>query len=212
MSTKKIVPKKTKKKPEPESEPEQESEQEQQSGEEDVDKKEENSVDEKLRLKLVPFGKKMVHMPGLLRCHLAFRTISGGYPKSFQPKTISNEFKNIMLDIILHDDFNEDSYAGLTDEEQKYFDEICVYSKIFLADTDGSSGVSEKLAKLNSFSARDKKEMFNRFNLLRGEVLSGNNSIEVLKEMRNILLIMKSKRYIQKHLFDTLITDIVTCL
>ena len=65
----------------------------------------------------IPFGNKFLYAPSLLKNKLSMRTVNKGYPKGWRTVDISQQFKNIILDIIYKNKFEESAYNSLSDEE-----------------------------------------------------------------------------------------------
>jgi hypothetical protein len=57
-------------------------------------------------------------------------------------------------------------------------------------------------------SAVDREELLKQFEVLKGELLAGNDSKEIIKKMRSILIELRDKNFIPKGTFDKLMTDI----
>lgn len=152
--------------------------------------------------KLVPLGRKMLHVPNLLRGYMALRTATGKYVKGRKARPISEGFKNILVDIIFKNKFDSKDYYKLDEQEQLLFDDTCVFCGIN----------THSIAKLMTHTSKSKAELIGKFDVLKGELLAGSNAPELLKEMRNILLELKSKDMISRSHYDKLISEIVACI
>lgn len=151
---------------------------------------------------LLPLGLKFIHMPSLLKGFLSLRTENKKYAKNRIKISISNELKNMFLDIVFKEKFKQDDYNKLVDAEQKLFDDTCNYCKF----------MTHNIAMMNTHSNREKNELMRKFEVMKGEILAGNSSTQLIKDMRNIVLELRSKKYIPKDMYDKLIEDIVACL
>ncbi len=150
----------------------------------------------------VKFGVKYIHVPSLLKGYLALRTENCKYIKNRPSKSISPEMKNIFLDIIFKNKFDEAADANLSETEQKLFDDTCSYSRMSM----------HCIARRISITEKEKTELIGKFNVLKGELLAGNTNPEVIKKMRNILLELKAKKMIPKPHYDELMSEIVACI
>lgn len=152
--------------------------------------------------KLIKIGDKYIHMPNLLKGVLALRTPNKGYPKNRVHIIISPELKNMFLDIIFENKFDKVAYEKLSPEEQKVFDDTLVFCKFS----------THNIAKAISYSEREKTELLRQFDVLKGEVLAGNNSPDLLKKMRNLLLDLNKKKYISKDIYNKLLAEVLACI
>jgi hypothetical protein len=150
----------------------------------------------------LPFGKKYIYMPSLMKNLFSLRS-SGKYHIRTRPSVqISDAMKDMVLEILFKKRFDKAKYRALPESEQKLFDDACSFCGIY----------THGLAGLLTHSEREKTEMLREFEVLRGELLAGNDSRELVKKMRNMLLELHSKRYIPKTHYDRLIAEILACL
>jgi|WetSurMetagenome_2_1015567.scaffolds.fasta_scaffold307130_2 hypothetical protein len=159
-------------------------------------------LDKLLGQKLVQFGEIWLSMPNLLRNNLAIRSRGKKYIRSKPAIPISDNLKKIILDIIFHKKFDQKDYHKLTESEQKVFDDLCQYARKY----------DNGIAMMNTHSYKNKREMFARFEILKDTILAGNDSKEVIRQLRSILLEMRQKRYITKQQFEDLLVEIIACL
>lgn len=123
------------------------------------------------------FGKYVVHMPQLRSNNLNFK-----YPKSLgtvphlKSTPVSGEYRDFIIDVLDTGKMNEKELRRLPEHEQKHFEKVVV-----------GCGLVETF-KLNKTTSKDEKTDADRFNLLRGEYLAGNNAPTLLKELRSFIL------------------------
>lgn len=123
------------------------------------------------------FGKYLVHMPQLRGNNLNFK-----YPKSLgtvphlKSTPVSGEYRDFVIDVLDTGRMNEKDLRRLPEHEQKHFEKVVV-----------GCGLVETF-KLNKTTNKDEKTDADRFNLLRGEYLAGNNAPTLLKELRSFIL------------------------
>ena len=124
------------------------------------------------------FGKYVVHIPQLKHrdiLNVKFRSL-GRIPQ-FKATPISEVFRDFMLDLLSSGKANQRVYDTVPVEERKLFEKIA-----------SSAGIINGLGlKTKTLTEEDKKEN-DRFELLRGEYLAGNNSPVVLKELRKLVV------------------------
>jgi len=123
------------------------------------------------------FGKYVIHIPQLHNNKLNLK-----YPKSLgtipsiKPTPISEEYRDFILDVLDNGKMSEKELKRLIESEQKHFEKIV-----------NGAGLVETF-KLKKTISKDEKEEADRFNLLRGEYLAGNNAPTLLKELRSFIL------------------------
>jgi hypothetical protein len=123
------------------------------------------------------FGKYVIHMGHLLDKNIAnFKYPSLGSIPSIKPLTISEDYKEFILDTLDNQKPNERLFNKLPLEEQKHFKRVV--SRTELID----------VFKLKRNRTEQEKKETERFEILRGEVMAGNNSEKVLKELRGLIV------------------------
>lgn len=166
------------------------------------DKQAKQINDNLLGERFVKFGNRFIHMPSLIKGFMSIRTSGGKYIKNRPMRSISRELKEIFLDIIYKNNFESAKYDKLSPEEQEYFDELCRYTRMS----------THSIEKRISITEKQKNELLGQFNVLKGELLSGNDSPDIIKKMRNILLELGAKQLIPKQHYNLLLSEIVACL
>lgn len=133
------------------------------------------------------FGKYVIHMGHLLDKNVAnFKYPSLGSIPSIKPLTISEDYKEFIIDTLENQKPNERLFTKLPNEEQRHFEKVV--SGAGLIDT----------FKLKRNQGKTEKEEANRFNLLRGEILAGNNNEKLMKELRGLILRFMNEGRIQQ--------------
>jgi hypothetical protein len=123
------------------------------------------------------FGKYVMHIPHLTEKNvLNLKYPSLGSIPSIKPMTISEDFKDFVIDVMNTGRVNDKAYNSLQPHEQKHFERI----------TKGAGLIDT--FKLKRSGDDDEKEEVDRFNLLRGNYLGGNNSPDVLKELKGLVV------------------------
>jgi len=153
--------------------------------------------------KIIPFGERYINYMSLLRNRLTLHGKSGKYSSKYlTSKPISHELKNILLDIIFKNKFAPNEYDKLDDNEKLLFDRAIGYARLS----------THQIGRHLLHSEKQKRDMLKTFEILRGEVLAGNNSIELLKKMRSLLFELRRRDYIAKADYDKLIVEIANCI
>lgn len=141
--------------------------------------------------KLVPFGKYMIHIPSLDKGFLAIK-----YPSKIQidylPKTaISSCMIKIINDILDDNKFSENDYSELEDYEKELFDNLITFSRLNRAE-----GLN--LNKHKKITDKTRDNDIKRFNILKGEVVAGNNNPDIIRELKALLIKLHSNKIINK--------------
>ena len=124
------------------------------------------------------FGKYVLHIPYLLNSNVAnFKYPSLGSIPSIKPLTISDDYKDLILDVLQTGKLNKKELERLPQNEIKHFEKVAV-----------GAGLVEQLGMKVGSTEEDKADA-KRFEVLRGEYLAGNNNEKMIKELR--LLITK---------------------
>jgi len=122
-------------------------------------------------------GKFVIHYPQLTdKDILNVKYKSLGRIPQFRPTPISDAFKDFLVDLLDTGKANNRVYETIPPEERKLFEKIAT-----------GAGVIHKLKIKRTITDDDKADR-ERFELLRGEYLAGNNSQSVLKELRRLVI------------------------
>jgi hypothetical protein len=123
------------------------------------------------------FGKYVIHLPHLLERNVAnFKYPSLGSIPAIKAQTISEDYKQFLIDTLQNKKPNERLLSKLLPDEQRHFERVVA-----------GAGLLEEFKLKRDPSDADKKDG-DRFQLLRGEVMAGNNSDKVLKELRGLIV------------------------
>jgi hypothetical protein len=124
------------------------------------------------------FGKYVLHIPHLVNSNTAnFKYPSLGSIPSIKPLTVSDDYKDLILDVLQTGKLNKKEFERLPQSEIKHFERVAL-----------GAGLVEQLGLKLGNTEEDKTDS-KRFELLRGEYLAGNNNQALIKELR--LLITK---------------------
>lgn len=120
-------------------------------------------------------GKYVMHYPHLMNNVFNVKYPSLGSIPAIKPKTISDDYKDFMIDVFETGKMNERLFNNLDDEEKSHFHKVCK-----------GAGLLE-LFKLKRGETDEEKEDLDRFNLLKGSYVAGNNSESVIRELRGLI-------------------------
>jgi len=131
------------------------------------------------------FGKHLIHYPALrddFKLSIKYPSRSKNVGKV---KVVSPEYRELLMDMLERGVLSDRMYDKLVDEEKQHFNEAVK-----------ASGLMEtiKLKPINE----DTKDLVERFKVLRGQFIAGNNAPTLIKELRSVILHFMEKGQIQK--------------
>jgi hypothetical protein len=134
------------------------------------------------------FGKYVINMPQLKdRDILNVKFPSLGRIPQFKPTPISDVMKEFILELLDTGKISQRIYDQIPIEERQLFEKIAT-----------GAGIINTLKLKRTLSNEDKEDN-DRFVLLKGEYLAGNNSVALLKELRKLVVKFMSQGKISKH-------------
>jgi hypothetical protein len=134
------------------------------------------------------FGKYVINIPQLKeRDILNVKFPSLGRIPQFKPTTISDVMKEFLLELLDTGKISQRIYDQIPIEERQLFEKIAT-----------GAGIINSL-KIKRTITNEDKEDNDRFTLLKGEYLAGNNSVALLKELRKLVVKFMSQGKISKH-------------
>ncbi len=143
----------------------------------------------------IPIGKYVVNKHKLRDNVLLMRTVKGGQIAELPQMTISSKLGKMINNIINGRGFP--SHNELSDLEDS--DKDIMYKVFKMSKAEGIDAIP----KPNK--TKDEAE-FNRFTILKGQILAGNNSKELIKEFKTLLVkLMHSNKILRKDGHDILI-------
>lgn len=134
------------------------------------------------------FGKYVINMEHLLNNNTAnFKYPSLGSIPSIRPIPISEDYKEFLLHTLDNERINDRLLNKLGEDERLHFERV---SK--------GAGLLQKF-QLKKLHGDKEQEETNRFNLLRGEILAGNNNVKVINELKGLILKMVNDNRIRRN-------------
>lgn len=136
----------------------------------------------------IALGKFAINMRQLKKGVLQVVYKSLAVNPTFNPRPISNEFHNYLHELLTNKHSIQSLYKLIPDEEKELFERLTI-----------NAGVFDKLGipKIGILD-KDKNEM-ERFKLLHGEFLAGNDNTSMIRELRNLILKFLSENRISKN-------------
>ena len=147
----------------------------------------------------IPLGRYYVNRHKLGDNKLMIKTIKGGAVHGLPTLTISPKLSKMIHKIVTGKGFpSHNELNGLDDDDKDILHKIFKLSQ--------AEGIESIPAPRKS---RDDQEL-NRFTILRGEIVSGNDSKELIKEFKVLLLKMMNENKIAKHAGREILMDLVS--
>ncbi len=134
----------------------------------------------------IEFGRYVLNVPLLKKQQLQLKYKSLGAIPQLPKQFISSELADFLLDLVENKKMNVRMLDTLNDHDRKLLANIC-----FKAQAEETLGFGLKVVD-------DDKAEFDRFQLLKGELVAGNNSPQVLKEIKGYILKFMSTGRISK--------------
>lgn len=143
-------------------------------------------VDQNKNEKYSKFGKYFIHVPSLKNNILNVKYKSLSVVNCIPRVFIGENFKEFMIDLLENGKLNSKLFSGMTEEDQNSFTILCRKAEV------------DEALELKSISDKEQKEM-DDFLLLKGQVLSGNNNVDVLRQLKKYILSFMKDGKINRH-------------
>jgi hypothetical protein len=134
----------------------------------------------------IPFGKYLLSLKQLQKNKFMLRTKARNPILSFKTIVLTRRTKAIVQKLLQDLDVSFDEIDSLTEDEKNDIDTI-------ISKTD----INTRLRVPNTRRSKLERDL-NKFNVLRGSIISGNDSTELLKDFRRLLLQLTNENYISK--------------
>jgi len=124
----------------------------------------------------IQFGKYLLHANNMNKSVLSVHHKGGGRVQSIPVQTMSEDLRDFIVDVLQNKRASQKEFSRLPLSEQKLFEKM---SK--------GAGVHHTLG-LKPVKSDDDNKIEERFEVLKGEWLAGNNSHELVRELRKIVI------------------------
>ena len=124
----------------------------------------------------IEFGKHLLHANNLRKGVLSLHHRGGGRVASIPVQNISEDLRDFIVDILQHKKASQKEYSRLPIHEQKLFEKFST-----------GAGIFHSLGLKSPHDDDDKKNI-QRFEVLKGEWMAGNNSHELVRELRKLVI------------------------
>ena len=148
--------------------------------------------------KYIKFGRYLIHKPKLEDNIIKITTNSGAGITGLKPERVSRHFGGVIKKIVNGLNPTYEEIGGLTDAEKDYLYKLAKKSQIL-----------DRLSIPAPNKSKDDK-LADRFDILKGEIQAGNNSSELIKEFKTLLLNLSNKDLIPKSQAKDILMDLVS--
>ena len=153
--------------------------------------------------KYMNFGKYLISIPNLMQQRLLLKYPRGSNVKNkeINDKQLSNNVTKLLVDFIFNNiEISNDVQKVITEDEHKFLKQLFYSCNIYNALPDPIV-IKEK-------TPIDKD--LDRFEILRGQIIAGNDSKELVKEFKLLLLKLKSNNKINKQQASDILIDLAS--
>ena len=134
----------------------------------------------------IPFGRYLLSLKQFQKNRFMLRTKARNPVLSFRTLTLTRKTKAIVQKLLQDIDVSFDEIDSLNEDEKNDIDTI-------ISKTD----INTRLRVPNTKRSKLERDL-NKFNVLRGSIIAGNDSTELLKDFRKLLLSLSNSGYISK--------------
>tara|TARA_R110001592_G_scaffold84637_4_gene250139 strand:- start:822 stop:1340 length:519 start_codon:yes stop_codon:yes gene_type:complete len=134
----------------------------------------------------IPFGKYLLSLKQLQKNRFMLRTKARNPVLSFRTIVLTRRTKAIVQNLLRQNPISFEDIDSLNEEEKEQIDTI-------VSKTD----ITDRLKIPNTKRSKLEKDL-HKFNVLRGSIIAGNDSTELLKDFRLLLLHLTTENYISK--------------
>lgn len=123
--------------------------------------------------------------------------------KLFKDTIVSDQLRDIFLNICSFNKFSENDYSNLSESEKQLFDDILTKAKL---------DPTSMLYKHKKYNDVEKNELINRFNVLKGEILAGNDNYDILKELKKVIIRLMHMGVMDQNSVNAILNEILYVL
>ena len=134
----------------------------------------------------IEFGKHLLHASNLKKSVLSVHHKGGGRVASIPVQNISEDLKDFVVDILQNKKASQKEFSRLPMKDQKLFEKMAT-----------GAGIFHHLG-LKTPQGDDDKKNLERFEVLRGEYIAGNNSNDLIKELRKLVILFMDEGRLTK--------------
>ena len=134
----------------------------------------------------IPFGRYLLSLKQLQKNKLMLRTKSKNPVLSFKTITLTKKTKSIVQKLLQDIEITFEEIDALSEDEKNDIDTIVSFTNI-----------NDRLKIPNTRRSKLEQKL-NKFNVLKGSIIAGNDNENLLREFRMLLVELNSEGYISK--------------
>lgn len=146
------------------------------------------------------FGRYLIYVPDWEKGFLRLKYPSKYFIKAFPKTQVSNDFIDVVQEMIDYQVFNEDNYLRLSPDEKELFDRLITFAGL-------TRNSVKELSKHRKITDKKRDDDVRRFEILKGEIIAGNDNPNVIKECKKLLIKLHNERIISKSDFYEVIKN-----
>jgi hypothetical protein len=146
--------------------------------------------------KYVPFGRYIINRNKLNDGVIMIKRPSGAFMGDLQSRRVSNKLKSVFDKIIGGSVPSYQDFAKLDEDEKQYLHYVAKKSNLL-----------DKL-QVPTPNKDEEEKMINRFEILRGQIVAGNDSRELIKEFKKLIMEMGDKKLLPRRQISDILIDI----
>jgi hypothetical protein len=146
----------------------------------------------------IPFGRHKINTKKLKDNIIAVKKMTGCNIDGFPLRRVSNDLGSVMRTIIGGGQPEFRQLEKLSDEEKVYLNNLVKKSKI-----------EDRLNLIAPSKDEDEKEI-HQFEVMKGEILSGNDNVELVKKFKLLIMKLIRKELLPKSQGKDLLLDLAT--
>ena len=148
--------------------------------------------------KFMRFGKYVINKSKLNNNILSIKRPSGGSLKEYPSQIITTNLRNMIHQVASGKGISSENIKDFSEEELEYFESLSKVSNL----NDRLQIKSEKINKT--------EEMINKFQIIKGQIIAGNDNKKMIQEFKLLLMKMSSLNMIPKSQTRELMLDLVS--
>jgi len=146
--------------------------------------------------KYVPFGRYIINRNKLNDGVVMIKRPSGAFMGDLQSRRVSNKLRSVFDKIIGGSVPSYQDFAKLDEDEKQYLHYVAKKSNLL-----------DKL-QVPTPNKDEEEKMISRFEILRGQIVAGNDSRELIKEFKKLIMEMGDKKLLPRRQISDILIDI----
>lgn len=146
--------------------------------------------------KYVPFGRYIINRNKLNDSVIMIKRPNGAFMGDLQSRRVSNNLRNIFEKVVGGNIPNYQDFAKLDEDEKQYLHYV---SK--------KANLVDKL-QVPTPNKDEEERMINRYEILRGQLVAGNDNKQMIAEFKKLLLDMSDRKLLPRRQVSDILIDI----